>query len=167
MNDLHTVQELEELAQITREASLHYGNCAQASFDVLQKKYNLEQAAVVKALAPLPGIAGRGETCGAVIGCILALGFCFETDQVEASQNLSFLAAREFCRLFENKYGSTSCGKLLTAKLGRGFDFANPADMAEWASSGEPEVCTDFIVSAVQFAADLIMEEGIRKEALE
>jgi hypothetical protein len=44
-------------------------NCAQTSFAVHQDELNLDGGAILKALTPLPGIALRGETCGAVIVC--------------------------------------------------------------------------------------------------
>ena len=45
-------------------------NCAQTSFSVLQEEFDLDGEAILKALTPFPGIALRGETCGAVTGSI-------------------------------------------------------------------------------------------------
>jgi len=43
-------------------------NSAQTTFLTLQEKYELDDSGVIlKALTPFPGIAQRGETCGAVI----------------------------------------------------------------------------------------------------
>lgn len=45
-------------------------HCAQATFVSLREGFGPEGGAIVKALTPLPGIAERGETCGAVIGAL-------------------------------------------------------------------------------------------------
>ena len=52
-------------------------NCAQTSFVVLQQEFGLQGKEILKALTPFPGIALRGETCGAVIGCMMALGLVY------------------------------------------------------------------------------------------
>ena len=151
--------ELVVLAQKARDALPRYGNCAQASFAVLQEEFNLEQAAILKALGPLPGIAGRGEKCGAVVGCLMTLGLIYGSDKLEDSWNSSIPAAREFYRLFENEFGSTACGNLLEAKLGRRFDFTDPADVAQYYSGGGPKVCSEVVASAVRFAGAIIMRK--------
>lgn len=50
------------------------GNCAQTTFLSLQEEFYLEGEEVLKALTPLPGIALRGETCGAITGGLMVLG---------------------------------------------------------------------------------------------
>lgn len=62
------------LAQNARDTLTRSGNCAQASFAVLQEEFELDSGEILKALTPFPGIALRGETCGAVVGCLMALG---------------------------------------------------------------------------------------------
>jgi hypothetical protein len=57
------------------------GNCAQTSFITLQESFDLEDGGILKALTPLPGIALRGETCGAVIGSLMALGLVYGRDK--------------------------------------------------------------------------------------
>lgn len=46
------------------------GTCSQTSFYALNKVFNLDADEFVKALASMPGIAFRGETCGAVSGSL-------------------------------------------------------------------------------------------------
>lgn len=54
------------------------GNCAQTTFLTLGEAFDLEDSdAVLKALTPFPGIALRGETCGVVIGSLMALGLIY------------------------------------------------------------------------------------------
>ena len=53
---------------------LESGNCAQTAFAVLQERFDLDGGQVLRALTAFPGIALRGETCGAVTGSLMALG---------------------------------------------------------------------------------------------
>ena len=89
-NSTSREHDLVEMAQKAREAFPHYGNCAQASFAVLQEEFNLDHADILKASGPFPGIALRGETCGAVIGCLMSLGLIFGSDKLEDWWETSF-----------------------------------------------------------------------------
>lgn len=146
-----------QIAQKAREAFHRYGNCAQASFAVLQEEFNLDHAVILKALGPLPGIAVRGETCGAVIGCLLSLGLALGSDELGKWWRSSLPPAREFCRLFEDEHGSTACGTLLQTKLGHRCDFTDPEDVARYVSAGGPQACTEVVASAARLAGSIIV----------
>ena len=60
-----------------KELLLESGNCAQTSFAILNEEHKLDGQQILKALTPFPGIALRGETCGAVIGSLMALGLVY------------------------------------------------------------------------------------------
>jgi hypothetical protein len=49
-----------------KDLLLESGNCAQTSFSILNDEFDLGGDLILKALTPFPGIALRGETCGAV-----------------------------------------------------------------------------------------------------
>jgi len=152
-----------DLTEMTRKAGevlSRYGNCAQASFAILQEEFDLDNAAILKGLEPFPGIAARGETCGAISGCLMALGLIFGSDRLEDVAKSSLPLAREFCSRFENEHGSTACGNILEAKLGSKCDFTNPTDVAQYVSSGGPSVCTEIVASAVQLAGAIITRKS-------
>ena len=81
-------------------------NCAQSTFFALEQHFNLEGGPMLKALSPFPGIALRGETCGAVTGGMLALGLIFGADDASEDLTASFGPAREFCQRLEEAKGS-------------------------------------------------------------
>lgn len=146
------------LAQRARDTLAYCGNCAQASFLVLQEQFDLPGDAVVKALTPFPGIALRGETCGAVIGSLMALGLVYGRDDISDSPAFtgSLTPARRFCRRFEHENGSTRCEEILEAKMGRKFNLAQQTEAIEYATAGGMQVCSGVVASAVQTAAELI-----------
>jgi C_GCAxxG_C_C family probable redox protein len=147
-----------ELAQKARDTLARSGNCAQTSFAILQEEFQLDGAQVLKALTPFPGIALRGETCGAVIGCLMAIGLVFGRDNLDDSRAYlaSLPAARRFCHRFEELHGATGCARILEAKLGRRFDLADRVEAGEYIAAGGPGVCGEIVASAVEIAAEIV-----------
>jgi len=141
-----------------RDILTESGNCAQTSFAVLQEEFDLDGDQILRALTPFPGIALRGETCGAVIGCLMALGLEFGRDDLGDWRGYitSLPSARRFCRGFEEQNGSTACASILEDKLGRNYDLADRTEALEYATSGGPEACMEVVASAVQIASEAI-----------
>ena len=137
-------------------------NCAQTSFAVLQEEFDLEGGPILKALTPFPGIALRGETCGAVIGCLMAIGLVYGRDDLDDWKGYlaSLPPSRRFCRRFEEEHGSTACADLLEIKLGHRYDLANRVDALKYAASGGKKTCGKIIASAVEIAAEIIMKKA-------
>jgi C_GCAxxG_C_C family probable redox protein len=136
------------------------GNCAQTSFLALQEVFELEGGSILKALTPFPGIALRGETCGAVIGSMMALGLIYGRGKEDLGNWSSYIrslpSARKFCRSFEAEYGSTMCGDIVEKQFGRRFNLADPAESMEWIGEGAFEKCGAVITTAVGIAAEII-----------
>ena len=76
-------QRNDRLAQKARDTLKRCGNCAQTSFAVLQEEFSLEGGPILRALTPFPGVALRGETCGAVIGSLMAIGMVYGRDSLD------------------------------------------------------------------------------------
>jgi len=133
-------------------------NCAQTSFATLQQEFGLEGGEILKALTPFPGIALRGETCGAVTGCLMAIGLVYGRDDLDDWKGYlaSLPPSRRFCRRFEEQHGSTACGDILESKLGRNYDLANRVEAVKYAIAGGKKTCTEIIESAVIIAAGII-----------
>jgi len=133
-------------------------NCAQTSFSVLAKEFDLEGGEILKALTPFPGLGLRGETCGAVSGCLMALGLVFGREDLADWKGYlrSVPPARRFCRQFEAEYGSTACADLLEAKMGRSYNLADRWDSIKYVAKGGKKACGEIISSAVIISAELI-----------
>lgn len=144
-----------------KELLLESGNCAQTSFAILNEEFNLDGAQILRALTPFPGIALRGETCGAVIGSLMALGLVYGRDDIKDWRAYigSLPPARRFCNQFEDENGSTSCTAILRGKMGRDFDLADKAQAQEYAAEGGPDVCAKVVTHAVEIAS-----KGISKK---
>jgi len=162
MEQLPKEQVLMELDQKVKDCLAMSSNCAQTSFVVLQEQFELDGDAVLKALTPFPGIALRGETCGAVVGCLMALGLVYGRERLDdwPGYLASLRPARRFCRRFEQELGSTMCADILEKELGKRFNLADPAEVMEYAASGGAEKCTGVIQKGVRIAAKLIPDRA-------
>ena len=134
-------------------------NCAQTSFITLQEQFELGNGVVLKALTSFPGIALRGETCGAVIGSLMALGLVFGREKLDDRDGYiaSLPSARMFCHRFEVEIGSTMCGDIVEIETGKRYDLADPEQISEWQAVGGPEKCLAVVRKAVQIAAEIII----------
>jgi C_GCAxxG_C_C family probable redox protein len=150
------------LDQSVTETLALSGNCAQTTFLSLSEQFDLEDDAILKALTPFPGIALRGETCGAVIGCLMVLGLVYGRDKENLNDWQSYLnslpPSRRFCRQFEKEFGSTMCGDIVETEFGKRFNLADPIEAMEWFNCGAIEKCGEVISKGVHIAADLILE---------
>ena len=90
------------LAKNVKDTLKRSMNCAQTSFAVLENEFNLNGGTILKALTPFPGIALRGETCGAVTGCLMALGLVYGRNDLDDWKGYlaSLPPSRSFCRRF-------------------------------------------------------------------
>jgi C_GCAxxG_C_C family probable redox protein len=138
-----------------KELLLSSGNCAQTSFAILNEDFDLEGEQILRALTPFPGIALRGETCGAVIGSLMALGLAYGRDDMTDWKGYigSLPSARRFCRQFEEQNGSTACAAILQEKLGQTFDLADQVQALEYANAGGPDACSEVVASAIAIAS--------------
>jgi C_GCAxxG_C_C family probable redox protein len=134
------------------------GNCAQSSFAALQEHFGLESEDILKALTPFPGLALRGEACGAVVGSLMAVGLVYGRDELSNQRGYlaSLSSARKFCSAFEKEYDSTSCAKILNKKMGREFNLADAKESKEYLLAGGQEICGAVVAHAVKNAALLI-----------
>ena len=138
-------------------------HCAQSSFIALKEQFGLEGEQVFKALTPLPGIAERGETCGAITGPLMAMGLIYGRDiqQMEDwdTYQASLVPAGRFCELFEKEFGTTLCHKVQETKFGRCFRLTDPDELQDFQNAGATEQCSAVVRSAVRLAAEIILED--------
>jgi C_GCAxxG_C_C family probable redox protein len=139
------------------------GNCAQTTFLSLQEEFDLQADNILKALTPFPGIALRGETCGAVTGGLMVLGLIYGRDKDKLNNWQAYLdslsPSRKFCRRFENEFGSTMCGEIVETEFGRTFDFADPEEAMQWVGCGTLGKCGRVINRSVHLVAEIIFED--------
>ncbi|MDI6830440.1 MAG: C-GCAxxG-C-C family protein [Actinomycetota bacterium] len=158
--DMSTEEFLDRLAQKAGDHMQAYGSCAQGTLRALQEEFGLGNAEVLKAATAMPGVALRGETCGAVLGAIMALGLAFgreKPDEYEAFM-LTQRAAHRLCRHFAEEFGSCMCSDIHMRLFGRRFDLTDPRDMEAFAAAGASERCRIPVGWAARAAGRMILE---------
>jgi C_GCAxxG_C_C family probable redox protein len=139
-----------------------FGTCSQTSFYALNKVFNLDADEFVKSLASMPGIALRGETCGAVTGSLLAIAMVYEEDIFDdARKRLSREPSYKFCTQFEKKYSSTRCRDVIEQVTGKKYPVNKPEDYSLLGPEGVYDHCPAIIKEAVHIAAELILEKSV------
>lgn len=153
---------LDRLEQKAGDYLEAYGSCAQGTLRALQEEFDLGNAEVLKAATAMPGVALRGETCGAVIGPIMALGLAFGREEPEDYEAFlhTLQAAHRFCRRFEEEFGSCMCADVMVRLYGRNFDLTDPVHMQEFAAAGASKKCRIPAGRAVRIAGRMILEAG-------
>lgn len=169
-NQLSREDVLNQLDEKVVEYFATFMHCAQSTFLALQEQFALDDGAILKALTPFPGIAFRGETCGAVVGSLMALGLVYGREKPDdaAGYIASLAPAATFCHRFEEEFGSTMCGDILESQLGKRFSFfAEPAEFdqyvaafQEYIAAGGLEKCGALARKAVRIAAEVILDKG-------
>jgi len=152
------VQQDPPVAQRARELLALSENCAQSSFAALAEHLGFDAGSTLKALTPFPGIALRGETCGAVTGSLMAIGMVLGRDRLDDQPGMqpSVKAARRFCRAFEAEFGGTPCRVVLEQGLGSAFDFTRPEGGAAYMEAGGPALCSRIVGRSVVLAVEAI-----------
>ncbi|MGD8538897.1 MAG: C-GCAxxG-C-C family protein [Candidatus Aminicenantes bacterium] len=137
-----------------------YGTCSQSSFHALNEVFDLKAENIIKGLVSFPGIALRGETCGAVTGSLLAIGMVYEDDQIdEDRKRLSRAPSFKFCSEFESEYGTTRCRDVIEKVTGKKYTVKNHKDYESMYEEGVFSLCPVVIKKAVRIAANIILDK--------
>jgi C_GCAxxG_C_C family probable redox protein len=150
-----------QLDELVDEYMPQLGTCSQTSFYALNKVFKLKADKIVKGLAPFPGIALRGETCGAVSGSLLAIGLVYEENMIDKEKRRpSRQPSVDFCEEFEQEFGSTRCRDVVEHVSGKRYDITKPTDYIQLGQDGVYGYCPAVVKKAVHMAADIILEKG-------
>jgi C_GCAxxG_C_C family probable redox protein len=151
---------LKELADKTDDLMPKLRSCALASFAALNQQFNLNaDPKILPALMPFTGgIALKGETCGAVSGSMLAIGYFFESMGKKEMAGSSIQHGGTFFDQFTEAYGSTRCRDIQVKLYGRYYDFLNPEEQKQFMEiSQKTPNCFDVVKKAVQIAGEIIL----------
>ena len=142
-----------------------YRSCALTSFAALNQQFQLKaEDTTLRALMPFTGgIAGRGETCGAVSGALLALGLFFEPNNQNEMEKAgsSYKPGGVFFDRFAKEFDSTRCKEVVKHQYGRYYDFQNPEDQKLFIAAAQKNgKCSEVMKKAAHIAADIILEHS-------
>ena len=126
-----------------------YSGCSQSVLLALQEAFDIGDQESFRAATVLSGgVARRGETCGALLGGLLALGLVCGRDDIRDTQAYRDAMkpaneiVDEFKRRLEEEFGfdetleSTICRDIQEHIYGRSFDLNNPEDYPLFIEAG-------------------------------
>jgi C_GCAxxG_C_C family probable redox protein len=129
----------------------------------LQEKLNLKDVGAFKAATALAGgIAGRGETCGALIGGIMAIGQVFGREALEDVEQFrkAMIPASDMYLKFKEIVGYTLCAEIQKILYGKSFKLYEEEGMKAFLAAGGrgPEGCPGVGSKAAKIAARIILD---------
>ena len=142
-----------------------YHGCAQCTLKALQQHLGLGDELTFKAASALAaGVARMGETCGAALGGIMAIGLAFGREKLEVTTDSPPYAraqdcAGRFAERFIEELGSLRCREIQKSLFGRSFDMRQPEDREQFLAAGGHEKCPQVAGRAARLAAEIILEE--------
>ena len=129
-------------------------DCSQAVFAELAPQLGVDRETALKISACFGGGMWVGETCGAVVGAIMAIGLKYgQGDTVDPDKKNAMLAkAAAFRAKFAEKYGSCVCKEVLGYKI--------PEEMEQiMAENKFGNVCFHLVTDACQICAEILNED--------
>jgi C_GCAxxG_C_C family probable redox protein len=162
MRDNGSKEEL--LDRIEKEAHDYerdFHGCSRCVFKPLQDNLDLVDESSLKASTPLAaGVAMRGETCGAFLGGLLALGIATASEDLKDVNALtnSLAAGFRLARNVEKEFGTTNCTKIQTDKLGRFYSLADPEQYKAFIEAGGYRECPKVVGKIARMTAEFILD---------
>jgi len=89
-------------------------SCSQAIFITYGKQYGIDEKIAKTIACSFGGGMGRTcQTCGAVTGAYMVLGFIHREDDEKVAKEKTYALVQEFSRRFNELYGSVNCKELI------------------------------------------------------
>jgi len=137
-----------------------YEGCSRSVLEALQHHLHLGDGEALKASTALAGgVARMGESCGALMGGLMAIGLvvgCEELENIQAYRD-TMEASYEVYNRFKEEIGSTICFEIQKSLLGRSFDFKRDEEAEEWYKAGGLGKCPMVCAIAARITADVIL----------
>ena len=131
-------------------------NCAQSVIASFADILNVDEETVLRIASGFGGGMGRmQQTCGAVSGAFMVIGFLrgkYKAEDDEANEITNNLI-QEFSRKFAESHGSINCKALIDYDLNteEGMEQANKADVFN-------KKCTNFVKLAVELLEETLLK---------
>lgn len=136
-------------------------NCAQTSFAALRDVFDLGDGDIFRGLTVFPALAGRGETCGAVTGCLFVIGLAYGSREEDIGKkglrSPAWPNARRFCDRFVRQYTSTQCSEIVLHMLGSAAS-EDGEERKRWVERRD-EKCTILVQDAVRITAEMLLQD--------
>ena len=135
-------------------------NCSQAVVLTFKDVLKIDPNELCRIASPFGGgISRMRETCGAVTGMVLVLGnlIGYETPETGEKKHELYKNTQEILKIFENRYGSLTCGKLLNISQKHDDPKPTPRDHSFFLN----RPCPELIGGAAEILEEYLKSKGI------
>jgi C_GCAxxG_C_C family probable redox protein len=173
---LSDADKLELLNRVETRAAYYmdkFGGCGQCSLRALMEEMKLPGGPEVLKAAGFTnfGIALNQNICGALLGCIMAMGLacgrsdfsdtiypepCEQDDMYLLPRSLMLI--RSFYQRFIQEFGSWSCRELQIRIFGRNFETLIMEEEEKFHLAGGHRACVGLVSRSARLAAETILE---------
>ena len=162
---------LDRIAKAAYDNDRVYEGCTRCVLAALQDHLRLVNdnkayGAVLKASTALAaGVARKGETCGALVGAVMAVGLVAGAEHLDDSEGYvrAMKVAVEVFDRFKKENGTVKCFEIQEKLFGKHYDFFNPKDAEAWYRDGGLDKCPSVCALAARIGAEVILEFRKRK----
>lgn len=147
-----------------REQAINYFkegyNCSQAVVLAFKDVLKIDANELCKIASPFGGgISRMRETCGAVSGMVLVLGnlIGYDTPEMGEKKHELYKNTQEILKIFENKYGSLTCRRLLNLDIKH--DDPKPSERDHSFFINRP--CPELIGGAAELLESFLKERSL------
>jgi C_GCAxxG_C_C family probable redox protein len=152
---------LNRIEKAAHDYEKEFHGCSRCVVKALQDHLAIGDASILKASTPLAaGVAFRGETCGALLGGLLAVGAFTAKEDLKDSHALSNAmgAGYKLARKVEKEFGTTTCAKIQEARLGRFYNLADPEQYKAFGAAGGYSECSKVVGRIAKISAEFILD---------
>jgi len=162
MSDAERKNLLDKIEQNAFDNEVNYFGCSQVVLNALQRHLDIGDGGALKSASALAGgVAAMRESCGALLGGVMAIGLVYGRTKVEddkiGPENIGFLEARvrsaKLCEQYKEKFGSLRCGDVMK-EVGR-KDFPRFDTLEAFEDHAK---CAKVTGPAARLAAEVILE---------
>ena len=150
---------LDAIAQSAFTNLVVCGNCCRSVLWAIQTHLREEEPATLRASAVLAGgICGTGQTCGTVLGGLMAIAESLASDDFRDldAYELANASAKGFADRVHATYGSTNCYEIQETMMGWRCD--DPGKLEAWVQAGGPMACAGLCAQVARLAAAIILD---------
>ncbi|MFH1091988.1 MAG: C-GCAxxG-C-C family protein [Pseudomonadota bacterium] len=154
---------LQEVYEAAVDTEMNYYGCSQAVLAALRDKTGVVSDEVLKAGSALAaGVARRGETCGALLGAIMAIGSLMGREKLDDfDQYVKAMGpSNQVYERFREKIGHSICAEIQKIIFGRSFRVYIPEEREAFIEAGahNRETCPEVCGVAARLAAEIIWD---------
>lgn len=153
---------IDQIEEQAIQYEMDYHGCGQAVLATLQEKLNIGNEASFMAASFLgAGVVRSGETCGALISAVMAIGLIVGRRRIDGPATHSAFrpVANEVRKRFVERVGHSMCREIQRDLFGRSFNLDSNEEKEMFEDSGghSREGCPSVCGKAARISAEIIL----------